>query len=236
MQPESRVSASGRSSHSPDLEGTLRNGLDTLELPLPDDAVARLLAYLKLLAKWNAVYNLTAVRDPHAMLVQHVLDSLAVVRPLRAALDLDHARIADVGSGAGLPGLVFAITCPQAQVLSIEPVGKKTAFQQQAAAELALTNVEIFTGRAEAVSRPVDLVVSRAFAALADFITACTGLIGPTTIVAALKGQRAGIDAECAALPASCQVEIAPVTVPGLAAQRHLVLMRCAQTHPSACA
>jgi 16S rRNA (guanine527-N7)-methyltransferase len=229
MQPEPRTSASGRSPRSPDLEGDLRSGLNTLDLPLPDDTVERLLTYLQLLAKWNAVYNLTAVRDPHAMLIQNVLDSLAVVRPLRAALDLDHARIADVGSGAGLPGLLFAIVCPAAQVLSIEPVGKKTAFQKQVAAELALTNVEIFTGRAEAVSRPTDLVVSRAFAALAEFLSVCKGLIGPDTVVAALKGQRAGIDTECAALPAGWEVDITPVTVPGLAAQRHLVLMQPAR-------
>jgi 16S rRNA (guanine527-N7)-methyltransferase len=235
MQPEPRTSASSeRLQHTLDLEDDLRSGLDTLDLPLTDEAVARLLAYLGLLAKWNAVYNLTAVRDPHAMLVQHVLDSLAVVRPLRAALDLDHARIADVGSGAGLPGLLFAIVCPAAQVLSIEPVGKKTAFQKQVAAELALTNVEILTSRAEAVNRPTDLVVSRAFAALADFLSASSGLIGPDTLVAALKGQRAGIEAECTALPPGWQVEITPVTVPSLAAQRHLVLMRPGQPRASA--
>ena len=235
MQPEPRTSAaSDRFQRTPDLEDALRSGLDTLDLPLTDETVARLLAYLALLAKWNAVYNLTAVRDPHAMLVQHVLDSLAVVRPLRAALDLDHARIADVGSGAGLPGLLFAIVCPAAQVLSIEPVGKKTAFQKQVAAELALTNVEILTSRAEAVSRPTDLVISRAFAALADFLSACSGLLRPGTLVAALKGQRAGIEAECTALPPGWQVEINPVTVPRLAAQRHLVLMRPGQARPCA--
>ena len=235
MQPEPRTSAaSDRFQHTPDLEDALRSGLDTLDLPLTDETVARMLAYLGLLAKWNAVYNLTAVRDPHAMLVQHVLDSLAVVRPLRAALDLDHARIADVGSGAGLPGLLFAIVCPAAQVLSIEPVGKKTAFQKQVAAELALTNVEILTSRAEAVIRPTDLVISRAFAALADFLSVCSGLLGPGTLVAALKGQRAGIEAECTALPPGWQVEITPVTVPSLAAQRHLVLMRPGQARPCA--
>jgi 16S rRNA (guanine527-N7)-methyltransferase len=235
MQPEPRTSASSeRLQHTLDLEDDLRSGLDALDLPLTDEAVARLLAYLGLLAKWNAVYNLTAVRDPHAMLIQHVLDSLAVVRPLRAALDLDHARIADVGSGAGLPGLLFAIVCPAAQVLSIEPVGKKTAFQKQVAAELALTNVEILTSRAEAVNRPTDLVVSRAFAALADFLSASSGLIGPDTLVAALKGQRAGIEAECTALPPGWQVEITPVTVPSLAAQRHLVLMQPGQPRASA--
>ena len=217
----------------PALEGDLRRGLDALGLTLTDPMIRQLLAYLFMLTKWNAVYNLTAVRDPQAMLVQHVLDSLSVVPALREVVDLNHARIADVGSGAGLPGLLFAVTCPEAHVLSIEPVGKKTAFQRQVAAELALTNVEVLTARAESIQQPVDLVVSRAFATLADFITASTGLIGPQTVVAALKGQRAGIEAECAALPDSCSVDIRPLKVPGLNAQRHLVLIHHARAQPT---
>jgi 16S rRNA (guanine527-N7)-methyltransferase len=235
MQPEPRTSAaSDRFQHTPDLEDALRSGLDTLDLPLTDETVARLLAYLGLLAKWNAVYNLTAVRDPHAMLVQHVLDSLAVVRPLRAALDLDHARIADVGSGAGLPGLLFAIVCPAAQVLSIEPVGKKTAFQKQVAAELALTNVEILTSRAEAVSRPTDLVISRAFAALADFLSACSGLTRTGHPRRCTQGAARRYRGRVHGAAARLAGRDHPVTVPSLAAQRHLVLMRPGQARPCA--
>lgn len=225
MRPD-RQAPTPAKDRTPELEEVLRRGLSTLGLSLSDPMIERLLGYLSLLTKWNAVYNLTAVRDPQAMLVQHVLDSLSVVPPLREILDLDHARIADIGSGAGLPGLLLAVTCPAAQVLSIEPVGKKTAFQRQATAELALTNVEVITARAESVHQPVDLVVSRAFATLSDLLSASAGLIGPQTIVAALKGQRAGIDAECAALPDACSVAIRPVKVPGLDAQRHLVLIR----------
>jgi len=193
---------------------------------LSDRQVGQLLDFLALLRKWNAVYNLTAVRDPGAMLVQHVLDSLAVVQPLRPYLALDRALIADVGSGAGVPGLILAVALPQARILSIEPVGKKIAFQRQVAAELALTNVEIYAGRAEAVHRPVDLLISRAFASLADFRRACLGLIAPHTVLAALKGQRASIEAETQALPAGAVVDLCPLAVPSLQAERHLVVVR----------
>jgi len=202
-------------------EGVAQTGLD-LALPEQD----KLLAFLSLMGKWNAVYNLTAVRDPEQMLIQHLLDSLAIIAPLRRHIDLSGATIADVGSGAGLPGLPLAMVFPRARVLSIEPVGKKAAFQRQTCAELALTNVEVFAGRAQSLTRPVDLVICRAFASMADFVDAAAGLIGPSTLLVAMKGQRAGLESECAELPAYCEVEIEALQVPFLAAQRHLVFVR----------
>jgi 16S rRNA (guanine527-N7)-methyltransferase len=165
-------------------EGAAQAGLD-----LASPEYQKLLAFLSLMSKWNAVYNLTAVRDPEQMLVQHLLDSLAIIAPLNRHIDLSGAPIADIGSGAGLPGLPLAIVFPTAKVLSIEPVGKKVAFQRQSCAELALTNVEVFGGRAQALTRQVDLVICRAFASMADFVDAASGLIGPSTLLAAMKGQ-----------------------------------------------
>jgi 16S rRNA (guanine527-N7)-methyltransferase len=210
----------------PKLARRLQEGAAQVGLDLAPPEHEKLLALLSLMSKWNAVYNLTAVRDPEQMLIQHLLDSLAIITPLSRHLDLSGATIADVGSGAGLPGLPLAIVFPRAKVLSIEPVGKKVAFQRQSCAELALTNVEVFAGRAQALTRQVDLVICRAFASLPDFVDAAAGLIGPSTLVVAMKGQRAGLESECAELPTHCQVEIEALQVPFLDAQRHLVIVR----------
>ena len=209
-----------------DLSGPLRQGTAELGLVLDEPTLRQLLDYLALMRKWNAVYNLTAVRDPAQMLVQHLLDSLAIVPALRRRIDVARATIADVGSGAGLPGIPIAILHPTSRVLSIEPVGKKTAFQRQACAELALTNVEIFGGRAEDLVMPRDLVLCRAFASLADFVAAARGLVGDATLLVAMKGQRTEIDTELAAMPAGWSADVEPVRVPFLAAERHLVAMR----------
>jgi 16S rRNA (guanine527-N7)-methyltransferase len=210
----------------PDLAQRLREGAAQVGLELPSSVQDQLLAFLSLMSKWNAVYNLTAVRDPEQMLVQHLLDSLAIIVPLSRHIDLSGATIADIGSGAGLPGLPLAIVFPTAKVLSIEPVGKKAAFQRQSCAELALTNVEVYAGRAQALTRPVDLVICRAFASMLDFVDAAAGLTGRSTLLVAMKGQRAGLETECAALPSHCEVEIDALQVPFLAAQRHLVIVR----------
>jgi 16S rRNA (guanine527-N7)-methyltransferase len=202
-------------------EGAAQAGLD-LASPVQE----KLLAFLSLMSKWNAVYNLTAVRNPEQMLIQHLLDSLAIIAPLSRHIDLSGATIADIGSGAGLPGLPLAIVFPTAKVISVEPVGKKVAFQRQSCAELALTNVEVYSGRAQALTRQVDLVICRAFASMVDFVDAAAGLIGPSTLLVAMKGQRAGIESECADLPPHCETEIEALQVPFLAAQRHLVLIR----------
>ena len=210
----------------PDLAQRLQEGAAQAGLELQSAVQDKLLAFLSLMSKWNAVYNLTAVRDREQMLVQHLLDSLAIIVPLSRHLDLAGATIADIGSGAGLPGLPLAIVFPAAKVISIEPVGKKVAFQRQSCAELALTNVEVYPGRAQALTRPVDLVICRAFASMADFVDAAAGLTGRSTLLVAMKGQRAGLETECAELPAHCEVEIEALQVPFLDAQRHLVIVR----------
>jgi 16S rRNA (guanine527-N7)-methyltransferase len=204
----------------------LRLGATELGLELSGATLQRLIDYVALLVKWNAVYNLTAVRDPGDILVQHLLDVLAVIPSIRRHHSIDRASVADIGSGAGIPGIPLAIIHPGAQVLLVDPVGKKSAFQRQACAELALTNVEVCNGRAEALTRPTDLVICRAFASLADFVKATAGLVGPDTLLVAMKGQRAECERERAALPADYAVTIEPVQVPFLAAQRHLVLIR----------
>lgn len=194
----------------------LDRGLAEMALALPSGARERLLAYVALLAKWNRTYNLTAIRDPLAMVAQHLLDSLSVLPHLPLAAQ--HARLADAGSGAGLPGIPLAIARPGWHVALAESSQKKAAFLRQAAIELALGNVEVHEGRVEAW-RPqplFDLVISRAFAALADFIAACRHLVIPGGTLAAMKG----------AAPQDMQAHFSliPLRVPLLNAQRHLVL------------
>lgn len=208
------------------LRRALDRGLDDLGLPLSDAARVRLLDYLELISKWNAVYNLTAIRDPDSMLVQHLLDSLAIVGPL--ADQGPFATVVDVGSGAGLPGIVLAIAWPEAIIHLVEPVGKKAAFLRQCASELALAHVKVHAQRVERLSEGAvpnaDLIVCRAFASLRDYICAIDALVGPATVVAAMKGG-SPVD-EIAALPAGWQVgQILRLAVPGLDAQRHLLLL-----------
>src|SRR5688572_15377987 len=152
-----------------DRETELRAGAAELGLELSDSQIAQLLAYLDLIAKWNKVYNLTAVR-PGEMLGQHLLDSLAVVGPLRRQLGGEPARLLDVGSGAGLPGVVIAICFPELKVDCVDTVGKKAAFIQQGAAQLQLSNLRGIHDRVENLAGPYDVVCSRAFASLPDFI------------------------------------------------------------------
>ena len=220
MRPEPRPSVDALDAS---LSASLAEGLAALDLPLSEAVQRRLLHYLQLLSKWNRVYNLTAIRDPREMLVQHLLDALAVLPRLRAQGSLGGVRLADVGSGAGLPGLPLAIAEPGLAVLSIEPTGKKAAFQRQVCGELALTNVTVIADRAESVRQPVDRILCRAFASLQDFIACSRGLAGPSTRWVALKGKRTEIEAEQAALPADWPVQIEALEVPGLAAERHLV-------------
>ena len=166
----------------------LRAGASALGLSLDDAMQARLLAYLDLLAKWNRVYNLTALRDPAQMLTHHLLDSLAVVAPLRRHTQGRPARLLDVGSGGGLPGVVIAACCPEVTVTCVDAVAKKAAFVQQAAGQLGLGNLAGRHARVESVHEPFDVVASRAFASLADFVTWSRGalatlatLAGPVT-------------------------------------------------------
>lgn len=193
----------------------LEEGLEQLALSLPASAPATLLRYLTLLSKWNRTYNLTAIRDPLAMVAHHLLDSLTVLPYLPLG---DHARIADAGSGAGLPGIPIAIARPSWHVALAESSQKKAAFLRQATIELALANVEVHEGRVEAWQpRPLfDLVISRAFAALGDFIAACRHLVQPAGMLAAMKG--------AAPKDAQRECQLVRLQVPLLSAQRHLVL------------
>jgi 16S rRNA (guanine527-N7)-methyltransferase len=184
--------------------------------------VALLHRYLDLLQKWNAAYNLTAIRSRAAMEVEHVLDSLAVAPHLPAA----PATVVDVGTGAGLPGLVLAIARPQHRYVLVDSNGKKTRFLTQAAHELGLANVEVRQARIEDLPVPAGevTVVSRAFAALPDMAQACAALLAAGAQLLAMKGLCP--DEEMAALPATVRVaRVIPLMVPGLDKARHLVCM-----------
>lgn len=194
----------------------LDRGLAEMPLALPAGADQRLLAYAGLLQKWNRTYNLTAIRDPLGMVAHHLLDSLAVLPHLPLAPE--RARIVDAGSGAGLPGIPLAIARPRWHVALAESNQKKSAFLRQAAIELGLHNVEVHEGRVEAW-RPqplFDLVISRAFAALGEFIAACRHLVTPQGMLAAMKGM--------APQDTTVGCSIVRLHVPLLDAQRHLVL------------
>lgn len=188
----------------------------------------RLEDYLGLLVKWNAAYNLTAVRDPAQMRVQHLADCAAVIEPLRRQLGgvARPVRILDVGSGGGLPGVVLAAAEPAWDVTCVDTVGKKAAFVRQVAGELSLPNLHAEHARVEALrARPFDLITSRAFASLADFAGLTRPLLAPGGVWMAMKGKRP--DDEIAALPADVEVvRVEPLSVPGLDAERCLVWMR----------
>ncbi|HWU83805.1 MAG TPA: 16S rRNA (guanine(527)-N(7))-methyltransferase RsmG [Rhodocyclaceae bacterium] len=203
----------------------LRMRAAAMGVALSVEAAERLLAYQALLIKWNRTYNLTAIRDPEEMLTHHLLDSL-VVAPL-----LPHGvlRLADVGSGGGLPGIPLAIARPEIQVTLIETSTKKSAFQQQAKIELGLDNVSIYSGRVEDYEpkQSFDGVISRAFAELKDFVIWAGALAKPDGRLYAMKGLYP--EAEVAALPPGWQVlSSQPLLVAGLDAQRHLLVIgRC---------
>lgn len=203
------------------IESGLDSGLLRIGLTLSPQARQRLLDYAALLAKWNRVYNLTAIRDPEQVLTHHLLDSLVVVPHLDGI-----TTIADAGSGGGLPGIVLAIARPSLSVTSIETVSKKASFQQQARIELGLTNFTVLNERVENV-RPetgFDAVISRAFTELADFVRLTCHLIHPGGRLLAMKGVRP--DAEIARLPEGVRViETRSLQVPGLGAERHLVIL-----------
>ena len=206
-------------------EARLRAAAETLGLPLDVTQQVKLLTYLDLLAKWNKVYNLTAVRDADEMLVQHLFDSLAVLRPLRAQTQGRPVRLLDVGSGAGLPGVVIAVCCPEIQVECVDTVGKKAAFIQQAAAQLQLPNLRGVHDRVEHLSGQYDVVSSRAFASLPDFVAWSEHALAPQGVWMAMKGRRP--DAEVAELPPTAAVfHVEQLQVPELDAERCIVWMR----------
>jgi 16S rRNA (guanine527-N7)-methyltransferase len=193
---------------------------------LDDRAADRLAAFHALLSKWNAAYNLTAVRDPAQMHTLHLADCLAVVAPLRRHAHGRPLRVLDVGSGGGLPGAVLAIVEPQWDVTCVDAVGKKVAFVRQAAGELALPNLRAEQARVETLEAlPFDVMTARALAALPEFVRLTRPLLASDGVWIAMKGKRP--EDEIAALPADVDVfHVEPLAVPGLAAERCLVWMR----------
>ena len=207
------------------LQAGLRQGLAGLGLELHETRVAQLLDYLGLIEKWSRVYNLTAVRGPAEMLTHHLLDSLAVVHPLRRQIQERPTRLLDVGSGAGLPGVVIAICCPQVRVDCVDTVAKKAAFIRQVAAALKLPNLQGLHGRVEQLAGPYEVVTCRAFASLADFVAWSSGALAEGGVWLAMKGKLP--QEEIAALPSGVEVfHVEQLEVPGLHAERCLVWMK----------
>lgn len=195
-------------------EEALRRGLEQLALELPQGGSEKLVAYVELLAKWNRIYNLTAIRNPLEMMTHHVLDSLAVVAHLPLG---GSASLADVGSGAGLPGIPLAIARPAWRVTVNDSIAKKAAFLRQAKIELGLANVDVHEGRAERwkPQPKFQLAISRAFADLRAFVVTCRHLVVPGGWLAAMKGAAAEPEPDC---------RVIRLEVPLLDAKRHLVL------------
>jgi 16S rRNA (guanine527-N7)-methyltransferase len=207
---------------------SLRRGAEALELALTDSQIEALYQFGRLLARWNRIYNLTAIRADDKVLTHHLLDSLAVVRPLQGVLSKCSAtqpRILDVGSGGGLPGIPLAIACPNLDITVVDAVKKKAAFLTQAAVELKLVHVTVRHASVQSMTGQYDVITSRAFAALADFVHWTRHLLAPGGCWLAMKGR---IDpVELAALPAGVRVDsILPVTVPGVDEERHLLEIR----------
>ena len=220
-----------------ELLAPLREAARTLGLDLSETQLQQLLDYLGLIQKWNKVYNLTAVRDPQAMLVQHLVDSLSLIpalhRHLATATAADPTarpglRLMDVGSGGGLPGVVVAICEPGLDVSCVDAVAKKASFIQQVAAELRLPNLHGLHARVEDLKvPPFDVITSRAFASLLDFTTLTRQHLKPGAIWLAMKGQHP--DDELAALPPDLSVfHVEQLQVPGLDAQRCLIWIKTA--------
>ena len=204
---------------------TLKSGAAELGLQLSDAQLEQLLGYLALIQKWNKVYNLTAVRDPQEMLTHHLLDSLTAVSPLVRHTQGQPAKVLDVGSGGGLPGIVLAICRPELDVSCVDTVGKKTAFIQQVAATLKLPNLRGIHARVETLTGPFEVICCRAFASLPDFVNWSRGALAEQGVWMAMKAKHP--QAEIDALPTDVQVfHVEPLAVPGLDVERCMVWMR----------
>ena len=199
----------------------LREGVAALPLSLNDAQIEQMISYLALLAKWNSVYNLTSVRDPNDMVKLHLLDSLSAARAFK-----DAKNVLDVGSGGGLPGMMLAITYPAMCISMIDIVNKKTAFLAQAKTELGLANVTVHTGRVEAlqVDQKFDVITSRAFSELCNFVNWSGHLLADGGQFIAMKGLAPNEEIE--RLPAGWKVTaIEALSVPGLEVARHLIMI-----------
>lgn len=201
------------------LRHRLDDGLAVLGLDLPDAIRVQLIAYVELLARWNAAYNLTAVRDPGDMVARHLLDSLAIVPHVSGA------TLADLGSGAGLPGIPLALVAPQRQVTLVDSNGKKARFLREAVRSLKLANVRVIEGRVQDVPGQFDCVTARAFATLADMLDWAGRLLAEGGRWLAMKGKLA--DEEIAAVPAGFRIEqVVALDVPAIVGERHLIVVR----------
>ena len=212
---------------SEELKLALAEGISALGLSLGQEAQKQLLDYMALIQKWNKVYNLTALRDPQEILTHHLLDSLSAIGPLmQQTRSLDGAfSFLDVGSGGGLPGVVIAICCPGVKVTCVDAVSKKAAFVQQVAASLKLGNLKGIHARVETLSGPFDVIGSRAFASLPDFINWSSGALADGGVWMAMKGKLP--EEEMSALPPMVQVfHVEQLLVPGLNAERCMVWMK----------
>lgn len=207
----------------PGTAARLEAGLAELQLALPEPARQQLLQYVQLLNRWNRAFNLTSVRDPDQMVTRHLLDSLVALPWLMGE------RVADIGTGAGLPGIPLAVAAPERHFALLDSNGKKTRFVTQAVAELGLRNVEVVRSRAEQYHPEIlfDCVISRAFASVGDLISQSGHLCRRGGRILAMKGVYPV--AELDQIPGGFSVtEVAPLGVPGLDSERHMVVVDCA--------
>jgi 16S rRNA (guanine527-N7)-methyltransferase len=198
----------------------LKSGLIALELTLDGETQQRLLNYIELIGKWNRAYNLTAIREPEKMVSHHLLDSLAVAPHLHAK------RLLDVGSGAGLPGIPLALAKPEMHVTLLDSNHKKSAFLNQAVMELKLKNAEVCSDRVESRQNlhGFDVIISRAFSDICEFVRIARHLLEPGGLFAAMKGLHPYEEIE--KLPPDCKVlQVIPLAIPGVEGARHLVLI-----------
>jgi 16S rRNA (guanine527-N7)-methyltransferase len=204
---------------------TLKAGAAELGLDLSLTQLDQLMAYLALIQKWNKVYNLTAVRDPQEMLTHHLLDSLTAIAPLVRHTQGQPAKVLDVGSGGGLPGIVLAICLPELDVSCVDTVGKKAAFIQQVAATLKLPHLRGIHARVETLTGPFDVICCRAFASLPDFVSWSRGALAEQGVWMAMKGKHPQTDID--GLPADVNVfHVEPLAVPGLDVERCMVWLK----------
>jgi 16S rRNA (guanine527-N7)-methyltransferase len=210
---------------NPHLAEGLRAGVQELGLNLSAEQQQRLLDYMGLIQKWTKVYNLTAVRDPAEMLTHHLLDSLTAIAPLTRHTQGQSIRVLDVGSGGGLPGVVLAICMPELNVTCVDTVAKKAAFVQQVAVSLKLPNLRGLHARVESLTDPYQVICSRAFASLPDFVTWSRSALSDGGVWMAMKGKHP--QDEIDALPQDVKVfHVEPLTVPGLEVERCMVWMK----------
>ncbi|MDN5843875.1 MAG: 16S rRNA (guanine(527)-N(7))-methyltransferase RsmG [Alcaligenaceae bacterium] len=220
-------------SRAGDFQARTKAALDQLSMVDGTDRIDRMLQYLELLQRWNRTYNLTAVREPEGMLTQHIFDSLAVVPWLRSAGLPQHTHVADMGSGAGLPGIILAICQPDWQITCVDAVEKKTVFIRQAAGVLGLGNVQVVHGRIEALA-PLgsDLIVSRAFASLADYARLCAPHLAESGMMLAMKGHFPETEQyDLEHTTDWCVREVVDLAVPELDARRCLIRLGSKEAH-----